>query len=394
MLSFNVELIKNNSKVVKMKVILSLIVVGTFSNYALAQASVPAVEREQVGFVKLDANKDGFLSPEELPQNLRKNFVRVDTNNDGKISKEEHLVVVNRNPRSNDSKNAHPLADKIEMLMDLSYADTDNPRQRLDLYLPKKRSNDQPLPVVVYIHGGGWRNGDKNGGLNWVAPMLATGDYAGASIGYRLTGESQWPTQIHDCKAAIRWLKAHAKEYNLDEDKIGVIGTSAGGHLVSMLGTSGDVSSLEGSLGKHLDKSSNVACVVNLFGPENFITMQMQPSTIDRQSTKDYPEALLLGGTISDRQDAAREASPVTHISKGDAPFFTAHGTNDPLVPFDQGKELHAALQLAGVSSLFQEMTDAGHGFKSKVLDERIKQFFDLHLKSIPSDIDTTPIVQ
>jgi acetyl esterase/lipase len=339
-------------------------------------------------------NKDVSLSRDELPANIRQNFDRVDTNNDGKISKDEHLAVVNRNQRQNDSgKYTHPIADKIETIKNLAYAETDNPRQQLDLYLPKKRSSEKLLPLVVFIHGGGWQNGDKNGGLNWVAQMLATGDYAGASIGYRLSNESQWPAQIHDCKAAIRWLKAHAKGYNLDENKIGVIGTSAGGHLVSMLGTSGDVPSLEGSLGKHLDKTSHVACVVNFFGPENFITMQKQPSTIDRQGTKNYPEALLLGGTISERQDVAREASPVTHISKGDAPFFTAHGTKDPLVPFAQGEELHAALKQAGVPSLFQEMTDGGHGFKSKILDERIQQFFDLHLRGLSSEIDTTPIV-
>lgn len=375
-----------------MKTILTLIVFGVLSSHAKAQAPAPVIDQERVGFDKLDANSDGFLTPNELPQNLRPNFDRADRNQDGKISKEEHLAIISRNQRSNNAKAAHPLADQIEILRNQAYADTDNSRQQLDLYLPKKPSTDRPLPMVVFIHGGGWRNGDKNGGFNWVAPMLATGDYAGASIGYRLTNESQWPAQIHDCKAAIRWLKAHAKEYNLDENKIGVIGTSAGGHLVSMLGTSGDVPSLEGKLGKHLDKTSQVACVVNFFGPENFITMQKQPSTIDRQGTKDYPEALLLGGTIPERQEVAREASPVTHISKGDAPFFTAHGTKDPLVPFEQGKELHAALQQAGVPSLFQEMTDAGHGFKSKVLDDRIKQFLDLHLRGVPSEIDTTPI--
>jgi acetyl esterase/lipase len=375
-----------------MKTILTLIAFGVLSSSAIAQATNQTNDGEPLDFDKLDANQDGVLTSNELPQNLRKNFDRVDKNKDGKISKEEHLAVVSRNQRPNNSNSPNPLTDKVESLKNLAYASTDNPRQQLDLYLPKKRSTDKPLPVVVFIHGGGWKNGDKNGGLNWVAPMLATGDYAGASIGYRLTNESQWPAQIHDCKAAIRWLKAHAKEYNLDENKIGVIGTSAGGHLVSMLGTSGDVPTLEGTLGKHLDKTSQVACVVNFFGPENFITMHKQPSTIDRQGTKDYPEALLLGGTIPERQEVAREASPVTHVSKGDAPFFTAHGTKDPLVPFEQGKELHVALQQAGVPSMFQEMTDAGHGFKSKVLDERIKKFLDLHLKGIPAEIDTTPI--
>ncbi|MEQ1825504.1 MAG: alpha/beta hydrolase fold domain-containing protein [Pirellula sp.] len=376
-----------------MKIVLPLVVFVCLLNSSYGQTGTPTATQGPALFEKLDANRDGSLSPDELPANLKPNFARVDANRDGKISKEEHLAFVNRNQQPNDANNrTHPIADKIETILNRAYAETDNPRQRLDLYLPKKRTSDKPLPMVVFIHGGGWRNGDKNGGLNWVAPYLASGNYAGASIGYRLTGESQWPAQIHDCKAAIRWLKAHAKEYDVDENKIGVIGTSAGGHLVSMLGTSGDVPSLEGSLGKNLDKTSRVACVVNFFGPENFITMEHQPSTIDRKGTKDCPEALLLGGAISDRKEIAREASPVTHVSKGDAPFFTAHGTKDPLVPFAQGQELHAALKQVGVPSLFQEMTDGGHGFKNKVLDERVMQFFDLHLRGITSEIDTAPI--
>ena len=222
--------------------------------------------------------------------------------------------------------------------------------------------------------------------------FVQSGEYAGASIGYRLTDEAQWPAQIHDCKAAIRWIKAHAKEYNLDATKIGVWGTSAGGHLVSFLGTSGDVKELEGTLGKHQDQNSAVTCVMNFFGPENFLSMIRQPSTMDRTQGKDYPEALLLGGPVPEKEEAAREASPVTHVSKGDAAFFTAHGTKDPLVPYAQAQEIHAALQKAGVPSLLQEMTNGGHGFKSPILDERVKQFFDLHLHGIAAEIVPTPI--
>jgi dipeptidyl aminopeptidase/acylaminoacyl peptidase len=133
--------------------------------------------------------------------------------------------------------------------------------------------------------------------------------------------------------------------------------------------------------------------VVNYFGPENFLTMVRQPSTIDRSRGGDYPEALLLGGPVPEREQAAREASPVTHVSQGDAAFFTAHGTKDPLVPFAQAEEIHAALQKAGVPSLLQEMTGGGHGFRSPELDARVKQFLDLHLRGIQTEIVTTPIV-
>ncbi|OYV03349.1 MAG: carboxylesterase, partial [Verrucomicrobiales bacterium VVV1] len=339
-------------------------------------------------FQQLDQNHDGKISKEEMPERLRPNFDRVDANHDGGISREEHLAVVgNRN-----STGPAPLAEGIEVLRDLAYADTDNPRQKLDLYLPKARKPGTPLPIIVFIHGGGWQGGDKASGQGNLSRFIQSGDYAGISIGYRLTNEAQWPAQIHDCKAAIRWIKAHAKEHGLDPGKIAVWGTSAGGHLVSMLGTSGDVKELEGTLGKNLDQDSKVTCVLNFFGPEDFLTMVKQPSTIDRTKGNDYPEAKLLGGPVSEREAVAKEASPVTHVSKGDAPFFTAHGTKDPLVPFAQAEELHAALQKAGVPSLLQEMTNGGHGFKSPVLDERIKQFLDLHLRGIKSDLQTPPI--
>ena len=105
------------------------------------------------------------------------------------------------------------------------------------------------------------------------------------------------------------------------------------------------------------------------------------------------PGELIGTAGLQEQEAAAKEASPVTHVSKGDAAFFTAHGTKDPLVPFAQAQEIHAALQKAGVPSLLQEMTNGGHGFRSPILDERVKQFFDLHLRGIAAEIVPTPIV-
>lgn len=351
-------------------------------------------ERAKHMFDATDANKDGKLSREELPERLRPNLERVDTDKDGFISRQEHETFLNRSQARGKSENgARPLPAGVEAKLDLAYADTDNPRQKLDLYLPRERKSEKPLPVIVFIHGGGWKAGDKSTGIGQVGRFVASGEYAGVSVGYRLTNEAVWPAQIHDCKAAIRWVKAHAAEYGLDAGKVAVWGTSAGGHLVSMLGTSGDVKELEGTLGKHLDQDSKVVCVANYFGPEDFLTMVRQPSTIDRTQGRDYPEALLLGGPVPEREAVAKEASPVTHVSAGDAAFFTAHGTKDPLVPFAQGEEIHAALTKAGVPSILQEMTGGGHGFRSEVLDARLKQFFDLHLRGVESKIETTPIV-
>ncbi|MBB5038045.1 alpha/beta hydrolase fold domain-containing protein [Prosthecobacter dejongeii] len=358
----------------------------------LAQETPAPADRTQRLFDQIDANKDGKLAKEELPERLRPNFSRVDTDKDGFISRAEHQTVVGRSKEARPAPGQRPLPAGVEAKLDLAYAESDNPRQKLDLYLPKLRKTEKPLPVIIFIHGGGWRGGDKSSGIGNVGRFVASGEYAGVSVGYRLTNEAQWPAQIHDCKAAIRWVKAHAQEYGLDASKIGVWGTSAGGHLVSMLGTSGDVKELEGNLGKHLDQDSKVTCVVNFFGPENFLTMVRQPSTINRTQGKDYPEALLLGGPVPEREAVAKEASPVTHVSAGDAVFFTAHGTKDPLVPFAQGEEIHAALKKAGVPSILQEMTNGGHGFRSEVLDQRIQQFFNQHLRGVESEIETTPI--
>ena len=375
-----------------MKPSFTLLLLSSLSFCALAQETPATADRTQRLFDQIDANKDGKLGKEELPERLRPNFERVDTDKDGFISRTEHQAVVGRSKQVRPAPGQRPVPAGVEAKLDLAYAETDNPRQKLDLYLPKLRKTEKPLPVIVFIHGGGWRGGDKAGGIGNVGRYVASGEYAGVSVGYRLTNEAQWPAQIHDCKAAIRWVKAHAAEHGLDASKIAVWGTSAGGHLVSMLGTSGDVKELEGTLGKHLDQDSKVTCVVNFFGPENFLTMVRQPSTIDRTQGKDYPEALLLGGPVPEREAVAKEASPVTHVSAGDAAFFTAHGTKDPLVPYAQGEEIHEALTKAGVPSILQEMTDGGHGFRSEVLDERLKQFFDLHLRGIESKIETTPI--
>lgn len=365
---------------------------------ALTAQQPPAggdMERLARLFERMDANGDGKLVREELPERLRPNFERVDADGDGFITPDEHRAVARRpapEGAASSRNSQRPVPAGMDVQRDLPYAGTENPRQTLDLYLSKDQDRSKPLPVIVFIHGGGWRNGDKSSGQGHLSRFVASGKYAGVSVGYRLTGEAQWPAQIHDCKAAIRWIKGNASKYGLNPEMIGVWGTSAGGHLVSLLGTSGDVKELEGTLGGHMDQSSKVTCVMNYYGPENFLTMIRQPSTIDRTKGGDYPEALLLGGPVTEREAEARAASPVTHVSAGDAAFFTAHGTKDPLVPFAQGEEIHAALTKAGVPSILQEMTDGGHGFRSEVLDVRVQQFFDLHLRGQKTDIESAPI--
>ena len=163
----------------------------------------------------------------------------------------------------------------VELRLDQAYAGNENPKQMVDVYLPKKRNSEKPLPVIALIHGGGWVNGDRLGYAAQAIQLARTGDYAAVTVGYRLTKEASWPAQVHDCKAAIRWIRAHAEKLNLAADKIAVWGSSAGGHLSSLLGTSGDVKELEGDLGPNTSFSSRVQCVVNLCGPEDFTQAPM-----------------------------------------------------------------------------------------------------------------------
>ncbi len=258
-------------------------------------------------------------------------------------------------------------------LRDLDYAGLNLPRQKLDLYLPEKPA-DKPLPLIVYIHGGGWEAGDKaDTGL--LFELIKNGGWAGASIGYRLSQDQIWPAQIHDVKAALRWLGAHAQDHGIDPARIGLIGISAGGHLVSLLGTSQGVTELEGKVGKAGD-SPTIACVVNFCGPANFITFPGKGSIIDpeRPGTAIFK---LFGGPMSQHLAEATAASPVTYVSKDDPPFMHIHGTSDNLVPYSQAQEFDAALGKAGVPSILLTGEGGPHVFFSRDLVKKVGTFFN-----------------
>ena len=212
---------------------------------------------------------------------------------------------------------------------------------------------------------------------------MATGRFAGASIGCRLTNEAQWPSQIHDCKAGIRWLRAHAQEHGLDPERIAVWGTSAGGHLVAMLGVSGDVRELEGEVGSHLDQSSRVNCVVDFFGPAEMLTMGDHPSKIDHNAP-DSPEGKLIGGALKEHPERAKSASPIEHVSAGDAPHLIVHGTEDELVPYPQSTDYEKRLEAAGVPVTLLTVEGGGHGQGfGKTVDAVVKAYLEKQLLGI-----------
>jgi acetyl esterase/lipase len=267
----------------------------------------------------------------------------------------------------------------VKVIRDQEYARVGEKRLLLDLYLPEQ--SPAPLPVIVGIHGGGWAAGSKQG-----APGIGLSGrgYAVACIAYRLSGEAIFPAQIEDCKAAVRWLRANAQNYNLDANHIGAIGHSAGGHLSSLLGTSGDVQEFE--KGENLDKSSRVQAVCAMSGPTDLLQMDAHalPSAPFKHDAPQSPESRLIGGAIQQNQDKAARANPITYITNVDPPFLLVHGEQDPLVPPHQATLLHEALQKSGIESTLRVIPGAGHGVGGPEVNRAVEAFFAKHLKTPP----------
>ena len=270
---------------------------------------------------------------------------------------------------------------EYKILREIPYADTKNPKQTLDLVVPHAPSSLPPLPLVVWIHGGGWKKGDKRSGHHpdRLPAIVKTGRFVGATLSYRLSGESKWPSQIHDCKAAVRWLRGNSKKYGIDPKRIAVWGSSAGGHLVSMLGSSGENPLLEGELGKHLDQSSRVSAVVNYYGPSALLRMDDYPSKIVHNA-RHSPESLLIGSPIQKSKLKALQASPLNHVTPDDAPHLHFHGTDDPLVPFNQSAIYHNALKKASVESILITSNGGGHHMPGSFTHRFVIPFLDYSL--------------
>jgi acetyl esterase/lipase len=242
---------------------------------------------------------------------------------------------------------------------DLAYVANGHERQKLDLYLPGQGEN---FPLIIWIHGGAFRMGSKEGVEHDPVPLdyLARG-YAVASINYRLSQHAIFPAQIADCKAAVRWLRAHAPEFKLNPQRFAAWGPSAGGHLAAMLGTTGHVAEFE--VGEHLAVSSRVQCVVDYFGPTDFLQMDAQrPPGGMIHDTPDSPESELIGGPIQANKAKVARANPITFVRHDAPPFLIVHGDCDPLVPYPQSELLVSALQAAGVAATFYTVQGGGHG--------------------------------
>ncbi len=270
------------------------------------------------------------------------------------------------------------LPDGVQAHRDLAYVDNGHERHKLDLYLPKHAEG--PLPVLIWVHGGGWQNGSKEGCPPLRAGYVERG-YAVASLNYRLSGHAVFPAQIEDCKAAIRWLRAHAAKFGLDPQRFGVWGSSAGGHLVALLGTSGEVKAFD--VGAHLDQSSAVQAVCDYYGPTDFFAF-VSTKGYESHAAANAPEAKLLGGTVEEKRELATQANPITHVTAADPPFLIVHGDRDPVVPLNQSQLLFDALTKAGVSAHFHTIEDAAHGgggFDGEDIASMVAGFFDARLQ-------------
>ena len=249
---------------------------------------------------------------------------------------------------------------------DLVYKRANGAVLTLDLYCPQKVSG--PAPVIVWIHGGGWRRGGKK---QCPAVALVPDGYAVASINYRLSSVAPFPAQIEDCKAAVRWLRANAANYNLDADRIGVWGMSAGGHLAALLGTSGEVPELEGS-GDNMQYSSRVQAVCDVAGPVDLLALtNLGPE-------RRFAIEGLLGG--APEKDKATTASPLHYVSKDDPPFLIVHGESDRVVPVEQSQRLYEELRKAGVNATLK-ILPVGHQAVQLDALKDAEVFFDATLK-------------
>jgi len=269
---------------------------------------------------------------------------------------------------------ADALAPAMEVHKDVKYT-IPGTAQLMDIYVPAHVKGT--LPVIVYIHGGGWLAGSHSGADAYATHFTGRG-YIFCSADYRFSSEAIYPAQIEDCKCAIRYLRANAAQYHIDPAHIGVWGDSAGGHLVSLLGTTAHVKRLEGN-GQWQNESSEVQAVVDWYGPSYF-----NPKFLKEYTNPDGRRMIqqLLGGL--DNAQLAADASPVTFVAKGDPPFLIMQGDKDPLVPVSQSRDLYDALKAVDDDVALKIIPGAGHGGAEFYTPDNITMidaFFDRILK-------------
>lgn len=240
------------------------------------------------------------------------------------------------------------IPDSIEVIKNIEYKRVGDISLQLDIYLPKWIN--EPVPLLVFIHGGGWRTGKRQDYLPYLVAFAKKG-YVTATVSYRLVKVAPFPAAVQDVKCAVKWLKQHAGDYSFDPDKVVVLGGSAGGHLSMMVGYSADEPALESECDS-LQTDSRVSGVVNLYGPADLTTDYAK----GRYEVLDF-----INATYEEAHDAYHLASPLFHISPDDPPTLIFHGTIDELVPVSQSDSLAAALKRAGVPVEYHRLNGWPH---------------------------------
>lgn len=293
---------------------------------------------------------------------------------------------------------ARTTADGVRVLTGVPYAAIPGIRPlELDLWLPPATASEQAdneVPAVVFLHGGGWRLGSRrSAGPAYPATepfeRVARAGVAVASIDYRLSGEAVWPAQLHDAKAAVRWLRSRADELGIDGDRIASWGESAGGHLAELLGLTIDNADLEGTVGVR-EGSSRVAAVAAWYAPSDIAALDVDNGMEPGDPTT--REALLLGAAPAAVLELAAQASPITHVSPAAPPMLLLHGRADRLVPGVQSERLHTALVASGADAqlhLYDGADHMWHGAPDAAADAMHRTIAFLRRHS-GLDIDTT----
>jgi acetyl esterase/lipase len=262
---------------------------------------------------------------------------------------------------------------------DLSYANDTLKKHLLDIYLPTQTKDSYPL--IIWIHGGAWMSNDKYADMGYMKQTLKSfidSGYAVASIDYRWSTMAIFPAQIQDCNQAIEYLYQHADKYKLDRKRFALIGFSAGGHLANLAGLSNN-NFVKDFYADGKKPHFKIRLVLDFYGPANFFTLKGNDSMDPKN-----PIILLLGGTVANKPELAKEASPITYIDKNDPPFLIVQGEKDESVNPDQATALNTRLMSAGVKSELIIVPGAPHYgemFDAKNIRERVFYFLGKYLK-------------
>jgi len=267
--------------------------------------------------------------------------------------------------------NARP-PDGIAYERDIEYGRGGDQRLYLDLSRPQQLT--EPAPCIVVIHGGAWRAGNRRAHTDLLFKLSQAG-YVAATVQYRFCPDNPFPAQIEDVKCAVRFLRAHADRHGIDATRLGGIGFSAGAHLAMMLGVMGPTDGLEGN-GGWAEFDSQIQAVVAFFGPTDLSANDLPVAS--QQLVKDF-----LGGSLEERPEAYKAASPIAYVSKGDAPLLMFQGTRDPLVPHTQAYRMIEAMTKAEVPGRVELLIGQAHGWGGAELNHTLEQsfkFFDQRL--------------